>query len=297
MRATDYELLFDLPVGEYNGAGVDGVRTKTYRAGRSLEVMVYPRTKLTQEARREAARRRSRPSMARINARNRELQHMRILEANFTARAQVVMLSYAYPVEDYGMCDLKELSEYYDANGLPWEVETVQRHKRNFLAKLKRRVIAAGGNADDLKWDITIEEGKEPAGVGLPAKFHMHCVIEGPGISRETVEACWTFGRTHCDPFDMANDGPKRLAAYLNKQRHPGRWWSHSRNLTIPRPNVSDRKVSRRRLSLLAADVKKNGAEIFAKLYPGYKLVEEPVVTFSDFVTGAYVYARMRRRD
>lgn len=243
MRATDYELLFDLPVGEYDGAGVDGVRTKTYRAGRSLEVMVYPRTRLSQEARREAARRRSRPSVARINARNRELNHTRILEANFTGRAQVVTLTYAYPVEDYGMCDLVELSGEYDKRGLPWEVETVQRHKRNFLAKLKRRVIAEGGKADDLKWDITIEEGKEPPGVGLPAKYHLHCVVEGPGITRETVEACWSHGSARCEAFDLDDDGPRRLARYLNKQRHPGRWWSHSRNLVIPRPTVSDRKV------------------------------------------------------
>ena len=39
------------------------------------------------------------------------------------------------------------------------------------------------------------------------------------------------------------------------------------------------------------------GVEIFEALYPGYKCVEPPRVHFSDFVDGAYIFARLRRFD
>ena len=71
---------------------------------------------------------------------------------------------------------------------------------------------------------------------------------------------------------------------------------SHSRNLKIVQPRISDRKVSRRRLSKLAANVMSDGRDILEEIYKGYQLAEVRV-TYSDFVAGAYVYARMRRRD
>lgn len=297
MRLKDYEILYDLPSGEYDGRGIDGIRTVTVRAGRSLEVMCHPIIRISQDAKREIRERKTTAAMARINARNRERHHMRLIEANFTEAAQVITLTYAYPVEDYGMCSLKELSDEYDKLRLPWEVERVQKDLRNFRARLRRWVIRHSGSDAGFKWDITIEEGKEPPATGLPPKYHAHAVIEGPGITREVIEAMWPHGWVRCEKLDLSSDGAMRLARYLNKQRHPGRWWSHSRNLKIPQPRVSDRKLSRRRMAAIAADVQLNGREILERLYPGYKVVELPDVKYSDFVSGCYIYARMRRRD
>ena len=64
MRHDDTQLLFDLPEGIYDGRGLDGVRTVTWRAGRQLEIACYPITRLSGEATREAKRRRSTPAMA-----------------------------------------------------------------------------------------------------------------------------------------------------------------------------------------------------------------------------------------
>ena len=94
----------------------------------------------------------------------------------------------------------------------------------------------------------------------------------------------------------FSGDGAARLARYLNKQKQSGRWWSHSRNLKQPPKTVSERKVSRRRLSMIAADVYHDGRGILEALYPGYRLME-CIVHYSDYVSGAYIYARMRRRD
>lgn len=301
MRIEDADLLFDMPRGEYREQGIEGVRTATWRAGRQLEVACYPIVKLSEAAHREARRRKTTPAMARINARNQERHTMRLIEANFPAGAAVVTGTYAYPANgDYATTDVKAMAGEYEARKLPWEMERVRMDVRNWLARLRRRVAKVGGDpARDFKWLVRIEEGKEPPVPGLPAKFHFHAIVEGPGLDTETVKALWEekHGRCHVDPLRLSDDGAAQLAKYFCKQRSGGRWMSHSRNLEIVEPRISDRKVSRRRLARLAANVLRDGREILESLYPGYRLAEEPVVRFSDFVAGAYIYARMRRRD
>lgn len=297
MRLKDYDLLYDLPDGEYDGRGIDGVRTVTIRAGRSLEVMCYPITKLTPEARREASRRRTGAAMQRLNARNAQRHMLRLMEMNFTPYAWVVTGTYAYPTEDYGLCNLEELANVYEKRGLPWELERMRMDVRNFLNKLKRRMPSGA----KLKWIVRYEEGKNPPVEGLPPKYHWHALIEGEGVTRAMIDTCWPHGHTTCESFITTDDGPARLARYFCKQKAEGltgkNWWSHSRNLKAPVPKVSDRRLSRRRLARIAADVQHSGREIFEALYPGYKVVELPDVRYSDFVSGAYIYARMRRRD
>ena len=301
MRHEDYQLLFDLPEGEYQGRGLDGVRTVTWRAGNLLEIACYPILRLGEAAKREAKRRRSTPAMEKVNARNAERKIMRYIEANFSPEACVVTGTYAYPANgDYAMMDVKAMAGEYEARKLPWEMERVRMDVRNWLGKLRRRVKQlAGDPRRDFKWLIRIEEGKEPPIAGIPAKFHFHAVVEGPGLDSQTVKALWEekHGTARVDGLCLNDDGAARLARYFTKQKSGGRWWSHSRNLIDPPPRVSDRKVSRRRLSKLAGDVMKDGREILEKLYPGYRLAEAPLVRYSDFVAGAYIYARMRRRD
>ena len=301
MRHEDYQLLFDLPEGEYQGRGLDGVRTVTWRAGNLLEIACYPILRLGEAAKREAKRRHSTPAMEKVNARNAERKIMRYIEANFSPEACVVTGTYAYPANgDYAMMDVKAMAGEYEARKLPWEMERVRMDVRNWLGKLRRRVKQlAGDPRRDFKWLIRIEEGKEPPIPGIPAKFHFHAVVEGPGLDSQTVKALWEekHGTARVDGLCLNDDGAARLARYFTKQKSGGRWWSHSRNLIDPPPRVSDRKVSRRRLSKLAGDVMKDGREILEKLYPGYRLAEAPLVRYSDFVAGAYIYARMRRRD
>jgi hypothetical protein len=47
----------------------------------------------------------------------------------------------------------------------------------------------------------------------------------------------------------------------------------------------------------IASDVRMEGRAILEKLYPGYRIMELPRVSYSDFMPGAFIYARMRRRD
>ena len=58
-----------------------------------------------------------------------------------------------------------------------------------------------------------------------------------------------------------------------------------------------DHKISRRRVEKLAAETQYAAKEIFERLNPGFWLVEQPEIKVSDYVPGAYIYARMRRKE
>lgn len=288
----DYEILYDLPGGEYDGRQVEGIRTTTIRAGASLEIMCCPIVQVTPAARRELRSRKTRPAVERINRRNTERHMMRLIEMNFTPAAFVLTGTYDYPAADYGMVSRDELLAQIEARGLPEGVDGARRDVRNFLARVRRRVIRSSGDASGLKWLYRIEES---ANAEPFPRYHFHMVIEAPGMTQDEIKALWPFGFTSCDRLDLKHDGAARLASYLNKQRRGGRWWAHSRNLKAPVPTVSERRISRRRAAAIAADVHRDGARILEALYPGYRCMAEPEVRFSDFMPGAYIYARMRR--
>jgi len=299
MKLNDYELLYDLPTGEYQGAGVKGVRTVTVRAGASLEVMCHPLLiQWPTAAKRETKTRRTGEKQAAVNARNLERSIMRLAEANFTHMKAVVLTgTYEYPnAEDVGLMNIDDVWNEWHARKLPEGVEDVRRDVRNMLARIRRRMRAKGVDDKTLKWILRIEEDDKLQAFGLPNRYHIHMLTEAEGLTQSEIADEWPFGFARCDRFDLKRDGAARIARYLTKNKRGGRWVSHSRNLKMPEARVSDRKVSRRRLSLLAQDVQREGRAILEKLYPEYKVMEARV-SWSDFMPGAFIYARMRRRD
>lgn len=99
------------------------------------------------------------------------------------------------------------------------------------------------------------------------------------------------------DRIQPDNNGLKRLGQYLTKQRRRRRRWGRSRGLKEPVVRIADRKISPRRQERIAREIETAAREIYERLYAGYVLVERPRVRYSDFVPGAYISARMRRRD
>ncbi len=303
MKLQDYEILYDRPQGEYDPSGVGGIRTRTIRAGDILEVECYPITQANREARREAKRRRSTTAQARLNRRNAQRRMERLLEANFTPEDFVFTGTYAYPEYVPGFMDLDEVRRIYEADRLPWDERDAKRDVVNYLARVKRLVKKRGGDPKMVKYLYVIEHGKQPRELGLPRRYHFHGVISAPGLTARELKALWDKGFTQCDHFDRRHGGAARLSRYLSKQYGSGedgqrhRSFCHSRNLKEPTVTVSDRKVSRRRAARVAMDVMYSGREIMEAIYPGYRCEELPEVRFSDFVAGAYIYAKMRRRD
>lgn len=296
MRTEDYEVLYDLPSGEYDGHGISGIRTVTIRAGASLEVMCYPIIKKwPDEAKREAKSRKTSNAMALINQRNLKLNIMRLAELNFHHLKAVVFTgTLEYPnADDIGLMNIDDVWKDWRANKLPEGVDDVRKIVRNFLNRIKRRME----NPKELKWILSIEEDEKLSAFGLPNRYHVHMLIEAGELTQNEIADQWQLGFTRCDRFDLYHDGAARVAKYITKYKRGGRWVSHSRNLKKPTPRISDRKISRRRVAKIAEDVSFTGRSIFEKLYPGYKVAENIRVSYSDFIQGAYIYCRMRRED
>lgn len=306
MNLKDLEILCDLPAGEYAPAEVGGVRTKTVRAGASLEVSCYPICRVTPAARAEAARRRSTPAMARLNRERAARRIRQLIEANFTRRSLVITLTWDYGIAlEADRMSRSQLRAAWEAEGLPLEEDDARRALRNFFARIRYRMA----EAERLKYLYVLESTHEPRDTDpdpLPARYHFHLVLDAPGLTREAVKALWPHGSVRADELDLRGEGAARLAGYFTKgksvERVDGsgrrlRRWACSRNLKEPDTRVSDRTVSRRRAALVARDVMGDGREIFEKLYPGYRVVDGPTVKFSDFVPGAYIYARLRKRE
>ena len=297
--ASRYEILYDLKEGEYADTAVGGIRTRTIRAGDSLEVESYPLIRVNQAAIRERKRRKSTPSQIALNLKNARKRMRRLLEANFGAGDLVLHPTFDYGVVDYGMENMADVRRGWEQQGFPMDDYDARRIIRNFIDRVRRRIKKRGGNPKKLKYLYVIETTKEPRDddpAELPARYHYHMIMSGLGIlTIEDINELWGFGYTKAQPVDMRFNGLAGFTNSITKQRKKTRRWAHSKNLREPEIRVSDRKISRRRASQVARDVQAFGKEIFEKIYPGYEL-QEAEVQYSDFVAGAFIYARMRRR-
>lgn len=299
----DYEILYDLPEGEYADPGAGGIRTRTIRSGSLLEVECYPILRLSHEAEREKRRRRTGPAQAKLNRKRSARRCMRLIEANFTRRSLVLTLTYDYGLaRQRGLMNQGELLREWERQGLPLDEGDARRDFQAFLRKVKRRMP----EPEALRYLYVLETTCEPRDADpcpLPPHFHFHLVIDAPGLDRERLEALWSHGFVESSRLRLGGGEAARLARYLTKREQKGgngrraRRWSCSRNLKDPEKaaRVSDRKVSRRRAAMVAADVLRDGVQILERLYPGHRCEEPPEVRYSDFVPGAYIYARMRR--
>lgn len=298
-EAWRYEILYDLPEGEYNPAEVGGTRTKTIRAGDSLEVESFPIVYVSDGAKRERKTRKSGKSQQMLNRINAEKKFRRLVENNFTSGDWVAHPTYDYGFIDRGFCNVNDTIKALRDAGYPMDDEEAVRVMRNFIRRLKKRVQQKGGDPKQLKYVYVVEATRLPRDGEinpLPPRYHYHMVFSSLGvITINDINELWQYGFSKAQPVDTRFNGLEGLSNYFLKQRRGKRKWSSSKNLKKPEEKVSNRKISRRRAAMIADDVQHNGREIMEKLYPGYSC-ERIEVKYSDFIAGAYIYARMRRR-
>lgn len=300
MRSAEkYEILFDLPRGEMNQTEVGAIRTKTIKAGDTLEVECFPIVHIDAGARREAIRRKSTQAQENLNINNTRKKICRLLENNFSEGDYGLHLTIDYGVYEHGRMSKREYIDRVEKSGLPTEDDGARKMIKNYLRRVKREMKRRGKDPKGLKYLYVIESGGEPRpddpNPGFP-KYHFHAAISAPGLDRNDLERLWDAGYANCDRLDFRHNGLQAFAKYISKQRKVERRWARSRNLIEPEPTVSDRKISKRRAAMIAMDVNQFGREIFEKLYPGYYATDDIRVRFSEFVQGAYIYARLRRR-
>jgi hypothetical protein len=171
------------------------------------------------------------------------------------------------------------------------DMEQARKDFRNFISRVNRRRAKKG--LQPCKYMAVIEAGNRSG------RAHHHALIEG-GLTREELEDIWGRGYANCDRLKPDHDGLKAVCTYMLKaagstaRQKDAKRWSCSRNLKEPRITESVHRVSRRMAARIAEDAEVQGEIVFRKLFPQLQLTEL-TVRRSDWIAGAYIYARMVR--
>ena len=295
MKERDIRLLMEIsPDREIRPGwqrGVEMQRTRTIKAGQLLYCASYPiwdtATRRDAEAKLQQARGKKGTTDAqrKLNARKAEERLTQIINANFGAGDHLVTCTYAQGKE-------------------PPDLATAQKNMRNYLARVKRLCKRRGVPDPEYVYVTEVTTSNR-----WGTRYHHHMVLKA-ALPRGDVEALWTkvHGICNTKAAQKLKEGLTGWAKYIAKQvcskdgadlyatKHR---WAASKGLKIPQATEADKKISRRRVEKIAQDIQRDPD--LAKLhmeacYPGYEVLEMQVKT-SEWVTGAYVYAVMCRKE
>ena len=252
--------------------GVLMQKTRTIKAGDYLECEIFPVVEM-EPGIRERKRRKSPEAIRRINEKNAVKSLERLANANFSEKDLMPHLTMDKP------CDL----------------ETMLRTVQNFIRRLKRRAKKRGAAC---KYIYVIET----TGEGARQRHHVHMLLNGGWISRDEVEALWMHGLARVDRVQRQEKGLCGFVRYITMRKETqarllSRRWGSSKGLKQPEITVSKHKFSRRAADAIARAAEGDAKTIFEKRYPGYQLIEQPLIRYSEFLPGVYIYAMMRRSD
>lgn len=234
-------------------------RMKTIESGSLLEVEIYPYKDRKKIIRANKAGRSSKAQIA-LNERNAKKRALRLLNCNFTPDDYFLTLTHAESVDP-------------------------QRGKReivNYLRRVKGWRRRHGISAP-LRYIYTTEHDG--------TLVHHHVVISGD-VDGKQLEKLWRLGRTQCRPLDPC-DFCEGLAKYMLKEEAEGRGYNCSLGLKQPKAFVQDNAITRRRVERCA----RGEWHELEKLFKGYSLTATEAPRVTDFVTGYYLAAKLRRRD
>lgn len=309
---AEFEAIFDTEVYEASPEvlgrvrpGVLRYRTKTTKSGEMLESEVFPIWETGAKRARKAV---TREAQRRLNDRNAVRKLVRLVSCNFGREDLMVTLTYG----DERIPGFRE----------------VQRDVRNFLRRMKDRRAKTG--LGELKYIYSVEgfrheAGDEPEQAELPGVFdqaaeiierkggvsprpHVHMILSG-GLDRDVIEGLWGRGWANCKRLQPDRyTGLEAVSRYMVKswrgsalsdeaertEGYPGKRWYGSRNLKKPTVTVSDWRMSRGRVAKAVEEIAEGPGSVFNRAYPGYELVDIQVRS-SEFVSGIYIYARMRK--
>ena len=254
-------------------SGIVGYRTRTVTAGAYKYVSCYPIWATRSEARKAREKIdeiRSKPAQVRINWKNAQLKFEQLVNANFGAGDLFVTLTYSSAEQ-------------------PTDEAQAKADLRNYLARV--RYLRARRGLDPLRFVCVMEKTST-------GKYHFHMIM-GSGLDRDEVERLWRRGFVNSRRCQTEEAGLAGLANYMTKLK-PGqtkgwRKWTCSRNLIRPTATVADHKFTRRRVERIAEAMQAEGRQIFEKQFSGWQVIDDIVMRASDFVAGAYIYARLRK--
>jgi len=256
-------------------------------SGDMLEVAIYPVNpvwKSEELKNRAKALHPTRKEQRNLNNANTRKRISRLIHSNFTRKD--IWLTFTYADEH-----------------IPADLAEATKHLKNYFKRLRLHIKKNG--LPELKY-IYVTERVENEATG---KLHAHHHIVMNFRNRDAAEAIWTLGRTQSRRLQPDRDGSlEGLAKYIAKpetkegHRKGAKSYAHSKNLARPATDTKDGrlpktpyKLSRKRVAEMASNENKTIA-VLEEQYSDFKLVGQPMIKFSDYTSGAYIYARMAKK-
>ena len=245
-------------------------RIKTIKSGPMLECEIYPIWKTRNKECRIKINP-SREAQKNLNEKNAKKKVIRSINTNFTKK------------------DIWATFEY-DNEHLPANSEEAKKDIQNYIRRLKR--IVKKNKLPALKY-IFVTEYEEDEKKGKK-RVHHHIVMNFP--DRDLAEEIWDKGgRTHSRRLQPDDFGLEGLARYITKDPKGSKRFTASRNLSKPEIRIADSKMTKARAEQIAKN-QNSASDIFQKIYKQY-IFNDLSVKFSKYVSGAYLYVRMRHRS
>lgn len=274
--AKNYEFLFDQPCDGLKESAFEALRhkdvfryrAKTIKSGHVLECEIYPLWNCRSEAQKARAAT-TREAQKNLNAKNARKNLTRKVNANFTEDDLCITLTYKGTVPDE---------------------EQARRDIRNYLRRV--RDFRKKNGLSELKY-IYVIEFEDGEGGRKKKRVHHHVIMSG--MDRDTAEKIWGKGWANTRRLQPDEYGLEAIARYIVKEPAGSKRWCASRNLVDPQITKADTKLSKRQAEKLATDFDDAAPQIFGKLFPDYDF-NDCEIHRSNYVAGAYIYARMHRR-
>lgn len=247
---------------------------KTIKSGEILECEIYPIWDAP-AGEREKLRKASRPAQERLNDRNAQKHLVRMVNTNFTKQDIWITLTYA-------------------DDKIPTSREQAKKDMQNYIRRLKRYIKKHG--LHELKYVYVTEHDGDKT-----KRVHHHMIMNFR--DRDVAEELWYGGaRKKSERLEPNEFGLEGLTRYIMKERKKkkdkqqeqakSKTYTVSRNLDQPTVTVSKSKITRRRAEKIATE-ENLAPELFEKLYKNYAY-NDMKVKYSPYVSGAYIYVRMR---
>lgn len=242
-------------------------RVKTIKSGNMLECEIYPVWLRRFEASRAKRASKTRLAQRNLNDKNAKKNLIRLVNTNFSEYDLAVDLTY---------------------RGYAPNEEQARKDIQNYIRRIKSYRKKHG--LPELKYVYVIEFDETE---GSTKRIHHHMIMNS--MDRDVLEKLWGKGYANSRRLQPNEFGLEGIARYMSKDPKGTKRWSASRNLKRPKITVADHKMTKRKVEKIAKD-ENNSQVIFQKLYPGYAF-NDIKVKYSDFVSGVYLYVRMRKDD
>lgn len=253
---------------------LSGYRVRTIKSGEMLEIEAYPFWNIPQEYRKKSGKE-STQAQKNLNDKNTKKRVTRLINTNFR-NYEDIWLTYTY-----------------SEGKMPADFEQAKKDMTNLVRRMKNWLKKQDQYKDfELKYIYVTEHTRD----GSKVRAHHHMVTNFP--DRDIAEKLWNCGgRTQSRRLQSDDFGFEGMARYITKEKGSKtmKRYTPSRNLKQPTVTESDTKLTRRRAEKIAKE-EISAQEIFEKWHKDYQF-NDMQVKFSDFVSGAYLYVRMKRID